>query len=249
MAGRRSGASFVERPRPRAHEYVVEQLRRQIMLGLVKPGETFPPERELARILSVGRSTVQEALAQLTRDGLVVRRPGRNGGTIVTGSAADVAESEETRTTLYPLVDVVYEALDFRLEIEPIVAGLAARNTTPLDLHVIQNEAIAVIEAMDDRAFMEHDTAFHQAVAEASRNRFYAGALRQVRAVLDEVLAALPGSPSWHARSYGQHAEVIAALVAHDEHGAREAMRRHVEPTDSSARALLSTMKRNPLST
>jgi GntR family transcriptional regulator, transcriptional repressor for pyruvate dehydrogenase complex len=217
------------------------------MLGLVKPGDAFPPERELARILRVGRSTVQEALSLLQQEGLVERRPGRSGGTFVTGSAADVSESESTRAALRPLVGATYEALDFRLEIEPLVAGLAALHATPDDLEVIQNEAIAVIEAEDDREFMEHDTAFHEAVAEASQNRFYASALKQVRANLDEVLAALPGSPSWHARSYGQHAAVIAAIVAHDELRARDAMREHVEPTDISARALLAAMKDDTL--
>ena len=219
------------------------------MLGIVRSGEAFPPERELARLLSVSRSTVQQALGVLQREGLVVRRPGRNGGTIVMGSATDVADSEETRAVLRPLIDVAYEALDVRLEIEPIVAGLAARNATPRDLQVIQNEAIAVIGAADDQVFMEHDAAFHAAIAEASRNRFYAGALAQIRAVLDEVLTALPGSPSWHERSYGQHAAVIAAVVAHDEQGAREAMSEHVRPTDIAARALLATMNREARST
>ena len=215
------------------------------MLGLVRPGEAFPPERELARMLAVSRSTVQLALTELQRDGLVIRRQGRNGGTIVTGNATDVVESAGTRSALRPLVDVAREALDFRLEIEPLTAGFAARHATPLDLQVIQREAIAIIEAVDDREFMEHDTAFHQAVAEASGNRFLAGALQQVRTVLDEILVALPGSPSWHARSYGQHAAIIATIVARDVLGAQAAMREHVEPTDLAARAMLTTMGRN----
>ena len=245
MALRTAETSFTERPRPRAHEYVAEQLRRQIMLGIVRPGEALPPERELARLLSVSRSTVQHALAELQRDGLIIRRQGRNGGTIVTGSAMDVAESEPTRAALRPLIDISLEALDFRLEIEPWAAGLAARKATPHDLQVIQAEAIAVIEAVDDHLFMQRDTAFHKAVAEASGNRFFAGALEQVRAVLDEVLVALPGSPSWHARSYGQHAAIIAAIVAGDEQGATTAMREHVGPTDIAARALLATIRRD----
>ena len=213
------------------------------MLGLVRPGDTFPPERELARILTVSRSTVQQALAALQSEGLVVRKQGRNGGTIVTGSTADVAASEATKAALRPLIGAAYEAFEFRLEIEPLVAGLAARNATPQDLQVIQNEAIAVIDAEDDdEAFMEHDAAFHKAIAEASGNRYFAEALRQIRPVLDEVLAALPVSPSWHARSYGPHAAVIAGIVAGDEDAAREAMREHLSPTDVAARALLATM-------
>jgi DNA-binding FadR family transcriptional regulator len=222
---------------------VAEQLRREIVLGLVARGDAFPPERELARLMSVGRATVQAALALLQREGLVERRPGRNGGTFITGTATDVAESEATRLALGPLVDAAYEALDFRLHIEPLVAGLTARNATAEDLERMQNEAIAVIEAEDDRAFMQHDTAFHGAIADASKNRFYAAALTQVRSVLDEVLAALPTSQSWHSRSYGQHAAIIAAVVARDEKRAIETMKEHVEPTDIAARALLVTMK------
>ncbi len=228
---------------------MAEQLRRQLALGVVEPGEAFPPERELARLLHVSRSTVLEALAQLQRDGLVERRQGRNGGTFAIGTAPSVAESEETRTLLGPVVDAAYEALDFRQEIEPMVAGLAARNATSLDLQVIQSEAIAVMDAEDDAAFMEHDSAFHYAIAEASHNRYFAGALRQVRTVLDEVLAALPDSPSWHARSYGQHAGIIAAIVGRDPSGAEQAMREHVKPTDVSSRALLAAIKRNGSST
>ena len=48
----------------RAHEYVAEQVRRQLVLGLVAPGDALPPERELARMFGVGRATVQRAIGR-----------------------------------------------------------------------------------------------------------------------------------------------------------------------------------------
>jgi GntR family transcriptional regulator len=46
-------------------------------------GDRLPAERELAETLSVSRTTLREALAQLERTGYVTRRPGRGGGTFV----------------------------------------------------------------------------------------------------------------------------------------------------------------------
>jgi GntR family transcriptional regulator len=47
------------------------------------PGQRLPTERQLAHLLRVSRTTLRQALGQLERDGLIARRPGRNGGTFV----------------------------------------------------------------------------------------------------------------------------------------------------------------------
>ena len=64
----------------RAHEYVAEQIRRQIGLGIIAPGEALPPERELARLFGVGRVTIQLAIGTLEADRLITTRRGRSGG-------------------------------------------------------------------------------------------------------------------------------------------------------------------------
>jgi GntR family transcriptional regulator len=65
--------------RRRAWEGVAEAIRR----GAYGPGGRLPPERELAERLDVSRSTLRLALHDLERAGVVVRRPGRGGGTFV----------------------------------------------------------------------------------------------------------------------------------------------------------------------
>ncbi len=65
--------------RRRAWEGVAEAIRR----GGFAPGDRLPPERELAETLGVSRSTLRLALHDMERAGLVVRRPGRGGGTFV----------------------------------------------------------------------------------------------------------------------------------------------------------------------
>ncbi len=65
--------------RRRAWEGVADAIRH----GAYGPGGRLPPERELAERLAVSRSTLRLALHDLERAGVVVRRPGRGGGTFV----------------------------------------------------------------------------------------------------------------------------------------------------------------------
>jgi GntR family transcriptional regulator len=65
--------------RHKAWEGVADAIRQ----GGYGPGGRLPPERELAERLDVSRSTLRLALHDLERAGVVVRRPGRGGGTFV----------------------------------------------------------------------------------------------------------------------------------------------------------------------
>lgn len=64
---------------------VEEALRERIRQGSLAPGVQLPPENQLASIYGVSRATVRAALANLQREGTVVRRQG--AGTYVTQAA------------------------------------------------------------------------------------------------------------------------------------------------------------------
>ena len=68
------------------HRQMTEQLREAIRDGTYKQGERIPAEPELAARYEVSRITARQAVMQLVREGLVVRRQGK--GTFV--SAATV---------------------------------------------------------------------------------------------------------------------------------------------------------------
>lgn len=228
---------------PRAHEYVAEQLRRQISLRLVRPGDPLPPERELATILRVGRSTVQRAIAILEAEGLVERRRGRTGGTFVVGITNDQGSvSDRTRSALAPTSGLILEALDFRLELEPAAAARAAALATPGDLELLRVAAADMLASADDETFMRHDTELHLAVAHAAQNRFFVESVERIRLVLNDALAALPDSKLWHERSHREHDAILAAITSRDTGRARRAMRAHVVSTDAAVRALLAAV-------
>ncbi|MCS7051586.1 MAG: PLP-dependent aminotransferase family protein, partial [Thermomicrobium sp.] len=60
---------------------LAEQLRRRILSGELPPGTRLPPERRLAAMLGINRSTVVSAYRELAAEGLVSGHVGR--GTIV----------------------------------------------------------------------------------------------------------------------------------------------------------------------
>ena len=218
----------------RAHEYVAEQIRRQLVLRLVAPGDALPPERELARMFAVGRATVQRAIAALEAEGLVERRRGRNGGTFARerGLGRILVQVRENRR-------LIEEALAFRLETEPAAASLAARLRKSTDVARIEKACRLSAEAPSDAGFMQHDTDFHLAIARATRNRFFLKEIERLRIVLAGPLVALPDSELWHGRSNKEHEVIVRAVADGDELTARAAMRLHVEHTDRSIKALL----------
>ena len=66
-----------------AFEQTVERIGRAIKMGLLRPSERLPSERDLALQLALSRSTVREALRVLAEAGYLEARRGRGGGTFV----------------------------------------------------------------------------------------------------------------------------------------------------------------------
>ena len=230
----------------RAHEYVAEQIRRQIALGLIPSGEALPPERELAKVFGVGRATVQHALRLLEAERLVEARRGRSGGTFVTGPVDDGVAVDRLLAKLRRERERVREALIYRRVVEPEAAAEAATARTEGELDALREACRHAASAATDADFIAHDTRFHLGVAEASRNRFFLEATEKLRLVLNEALVALPESPLWRERSTAEHAAVLRALEARDGEGARRAMLAHVETTERSVSALLSALCPEP---
>lgn len=68
------------------HHQLKTLIQEQIEGRVWLPGERIPTEQELCRLYDISRSPVRQALNELARDGLLVRRPGL--GTFVTDRAS-----------------------------------------------------------------------------------------------------------------------------------------------------------------
>jgi DNA-binding FadR family transcriptional regulator len=231
----------------RAHEYVAEQIRRQIVLRLIPTGQALPPERELATLFGVGRATVQQAIRMLADDHMVESRRGRHGGgNFVVGPDESRKGMDAILARLRRQADQVREALAFRRAVEPAVAGIAASNRTRADLRRLADANAAAVAAEADAAFMQSDTEFHLALAEAAGNRFFRDAITTIRLELNDALVALPDSHVWHERSALEHEAILQAVSNRNRDAAEAAMAAHVAHTAQSVEALLAALGARP---
>ena len=70
------------------YEQLVEQLRRQLCLGVVKAGQAMPSVRQLATELGINPNTIQKAYRRMEAEGMIVTVPGK--GSFISDNLADM---------------------------------------------------------------------------------------------------------------------------------------------------------------
>jgi len=194
---------------------VAERLRDTIFSGQLAPGDRLR-EEQLAGALDVSRGPVRDALSQLEREGLVVRR--RNRGAVVASlSRADLEE-----------------VFSLRLAIEPVVCTWAARHSDEDDWAEMQ-ERIDAFAQLDTSTTLheaaETDLQFHDVVYRASGHRRVLRLWHDLRPQVYIFMLA---------RTYVQdadfaeimvlsHAMLLAAIQNRDERLVRRVAVEHVE--------------------
>jgi len=228
----------------RAHEYVAEQIRRHIALRLVKPGEALPAERELATMFGVGRPTIQHALRLLEAAGLVEARRGRTGGTFITRPDHDSLAADDLILRVMRQRKELEDLLLYRRVIEPAVARVAAGTRRGTDLAAMRRAIRGMASATSEPDYMQHDTDFHIAVAQATCNAFLTHAIEEIRMRLNDAMTLLPESDTWHRRMEGEHEALLEAIANGDAETAETLMQEHVANSEQGLRAVLAAIRR-----
>src|SRR5690606_36008063 len=125
------------------------------------PGYKLAPERELAAQLDVSRRVVREALAQLEREGIIERVPGR--GTIVLDSGKN---DEAIAMQVSP-----FELMTARYVLEPAIAATAATNASTHDIQSLVESYELSHNARSYPEWEQSDSLFHEMLATATHNR------------------------------------------------------------------------------
>ncbi len=197
---------------------VLDGLRQSIVEGDLELGQPLS-ERQLAESFGVSKTPVREALAQLRLEGLVRIVPQR-GAFVFTLSAREVMNMCELRLTL--------EATALRLAFERERPGLVK------GLTVIVRDMEAARQGRDMRSYLNADTAYHQVFFRKCGNPLLADTYRIYLGKIAAVRTHLAVKPLHTERSFEEHRDILASLVADDLAKTLGILDRHIERTKTT---------------
>lgn len=199
---------------------ILERIKAALISGELKPGDYLPSENELTHTLSIGKSSVREAIKMLQAIGIVEVRRGQ--GTMIRRDPGE------------PIVDpmafgmilargMTRDVMEFRLMFEPAYTLQAMHNSTPED-HSFIGKAINELEAaiMNNEQTAHHDMAFHRAILHATHNpmtvRVGETLIQLIEAALETSMQTLPEV------ALKDHKAIYAAFKAGDAAGVQTAI-------------------------
>lgn len=217
-------------PRRRtAYEQLADRLRTRILSGELAPGDRLPIEPELCEQYGVSRTTVREALRQLSSQNLIVTTRGVTGGSYVTApEPAHISDFLAASIGMLALhegvsVDALVEVRDL---LEVPAARLAARRRTPAQLDRLR---AAVAEPAGDEKSFEHNWRFHTELLQATGNPLLEVVAEPVFRVLQSRFVRDRAPEQFWTTVDHDHREILRAIEAADGAAAEEATRRHLE--------------------
>lgn len=216
---------FATISRKKVYAEVARQLERRILEEL-KPGDMLPPERELAQVFGVSRSSIRDAIRRLEAVGLV--RPRQGAGTVVCKPTESLANP--LAGVLHQKRRMVTELLDVRKIVEPALATRAAVHASPEQLAELE----AIVRRQRHRlqqgnSGIEEDSRFHYTIALAADNSVVLKVVDVLMDLLRETRERSLQVEGRQAKSFAGHQRILTALKRRDGEAAEAAMRRHLE--------------------
>jgi len=175
---------------------VTMHLRRQVVIGALKPGHRLV-EEGLARELGISRTPVREALHRLEQEGVLNKRP--RGG-------------YEVR----PLTpDEVADALGVRSVLEGYAAELASRQAPPGTLDKLEENVVGFEKALADRdeeSLLELNSQFHVLLYSAAGSPLLLRMLGELQEIVERISRAIISNMEAGLWSTRDHREILEAI-------------------------------------
>lgn len=210
-------------------EATARALIRYIASNRLKAGDQLPSERELVDMTGVSRLPLREALCILKGLGLVEARHGK-------GIFVRRLDMAGVFGMLSPLLKAqadinVNHIFEARLHLEAGIANLAAQHRTSANLQALQ----AALDGMranfsDDKpAYVKHDMAFHQELANSARNPVFHVIMAAITDLLREVHLRYKDRMEYRKLAIREHEAILAAVRERDGERAEAAMQTHLQ--------------------
>jgi DNA-binding FadR family transcriptional regulator len=208
----------------RLRESLIENLRQRHW----RTGDRLPTERALSEQYGLSRSTVRRVMADLKRRRLITQTVG--SGTYV---------SDEVQQGLASMVSAAAaqavspaELMAARVVLEPSLIAMVIGNATAADFDRMDECNREAEAAVTLEAFEHWDAALHEAIAEATHNRFITGVFRLMSDARAQgewgVLKRRSATPQRRLEYQREHRDLVDALRQRDGERARALCLEHL---------------------
>jgi len=210
----------------RVYNTIVEQIRILIEEGSWKSGQKIPSERELAEKLSVGRTSVREALRILEAMHYIHTIQGEG---VYVRDRAKVSSGFNKLLDFIQDDDYLVDLMEARELVESQIAFLAAESATPDDIQklkeIVDRQESRIKNGGDGR---EENIEFHLCLSESTGNQVIIELQQSFLSLAHEVIAKqfrVPGRPG---ESVEQHRGLIKSIKDHNPVEAHRLMLAHL---------------------
>lgn len=212
----------------RKFQEIVQTIKRDIVLGKIKPKEKIPSERRMSELYGVGRGTIREALKTLEAVGLLSVLSGRSGGYFVNENAPK--RSKEALTSAIEFDGpVIIDSFIFRKMFEPKTCFYAAIKRTKNNLSVMER-SIKEMERGPDSSdtYAETNLTFHLEIGKASGNSFIAMIYPYIRQMMIEIARTIHRWPTAVEVSVYFHKAILDSIRRQEAEEAEILMNAHL---------------------
>lgn len=214
---------------------IVTQIRQLFIDGELKVGERLPPERELASIFNVSRTSVREAIKTLAALDLVAIKKG--SGVFVKEAMLD-SYINNFVDSLVISQDEVRMLFEIRKVLETQAAAWAAQRATDSEITELNGLIMEVKsykpKMIGGEVVREYDKKFHSTIIRMSHNEVLARIISGMFDVLDKVRIKTAVMPGRAAQSINDHSAIAEAIALRDPERAMTAMYNHIESVEKT---------------
>jgi GntR family transcriptional repressor for pyruvate dehydrogenase complex len=219
-------------------ELVVREILHSIKSGEMKPGQKLPPERELAKILGVGRSSVREAISAMVLVGYFDVTQGK--GIFL---KKDIPTPYVFSSQLSDVLEAfwIFDLIEVREIMECNIVQLATERAGEKDIGKLNGYILDMENYSEDiNNFYDADFEFHIALAEATKNEVMPELLKLiVEKAHNHYTKFLPDTLCRPDHAIKTAREIVASIQERDFEKSTAKMREHLRIVQTELKRIM----------
>lgn len=162
------------KPNESSVDYVINNLKELLLTKKIIPGDRLPPEMELAKLLSVSRGSIREAMKILSAFGIIEIK--RGDGTYVSSDIEGKVLFDPLLFSFILSQPEFEELKELRLLLEKDVIRLVIKHANEEELQTLRRcyEVMEVLKNNDEQMYdkvLECDLEFHHILGKITKNK------------------------------------------------------------------------------